>query len=153
MTTIWNPDDMAKAAFHEAGHAVVAWSLCLRVEHIELDLANNSGHAEIANADEVVHQVVISYAGFEAEEMFKGPAAFVRAEDDFKRAEEDLKNELAQQYLKDLYSPEGRWLQVTCRECARDWLRMREVQVRRIAEELLNPPNKIDRARFELLMR
>jgi ATP-dependent Zn protease len=108
MTTIWNPDDMAKAAFHEAGHAVVAWSLCLRVEHIELDLANNSGYAEIANADEVVHQVVISYAGFEAEEMFKGPAAFVRAEDDFKRAEEDLKNELAQQYSKDLYSPEGR---------------------------------------------
>ena len=40
----------------------------------------------MAPAEEAVHRVAVSYAGFEAEDMFKGPAAFGRAEDDFKRA-------------------------------------------------------------------
>ena len=75
----------------------------------------------------------------------------MRTEDDFKRAEEDLKNELAQQYRKDLRSPEGRWLQATCRRRARDWLSMREGEVRCAAKELLKPPHKIDAAKFAQL--
>jgi Peptidase M50B-like len=50
---------MAKAAFHEAGHAVVAWSFCLSVEHIELDVRNNSGHVKMAPPEEAVHRVAV----------------------------------------------------------------------------------------------
>jgi peptidase M50B-like protein len=153
MATIWDPVDMEKAAFHEAGHAVVAWSLCLTVDHVELDVANNSGHARIADAEDAVHRVAVSYAGFEAEDMFKGPAAFVRAEDDFTRADEELTKGLRQQFKKGLYPPEGRALQIACRTCAQDWLRMHEAKVRRVAERLLQPPHKIDGATFEQLMR
>jgi Peptidase M50B-like len=59
VTTTWDPDDMAKAAFHEAGHAVVAWSFCLSVEHIELDVRNNSGHVKMAPPEEAVHRVAV----------------------------------------------------------------------------------------------
>ena len=149
----WEPHDMAAAAFHEAGHAVVAWSFCLRVDHVELDVANNSGHARIADAEDPTHRVVVSYAGFEAEDMFKGPAAFVRAEDDFKRAEEELINYLRRQARKSLYSPEGRRLQADCRACAQDWLSMNKARVERAARELLKPPHKISKAKFIQLMR
>ena len=144
---------MEKAAFHEAGHTVVAWSLGLKIDHVELDVANNSGHGRITVAEEVTHQVVVRYAGFEAEDMFKGPAAFMRAEDDFTRADEELTKELRHKFKKSLYSPEGRSLQIACRTCAQDWLRMYEAKVRRVAERLLQPPHEIKRERFEQLMR
>jgi hypothetical protein len=115
MATDCDPDDMEKAAFHEAGHAVVAWSLCLTVGHVELHVANNSGHARIADAEDALHRVAVSYAEFEVEDMFKGPTAFVRSEDDFTRADEELTKELRQQFKKSLYSPEGRALQIACR--------------------------------------
>jgi ATP-dependent Zn protease len=152
MTATWDPEDMAKAAFHEAGHAIVAWSLCLTVDHVELDVANNSGHAGIAAAEDAAHRVAVSYAGFEAEDMFKGPAAFARAKDDFKRAEHELTNYLRGQVGKGLYSPEGRRLQVDCRACARDWLSMHKAKVERVAEELLKPPHKICKSRFAQLV-
>jgi ATP-dependent Zn protease len=87
----WDREDMEKAAYHEAGHAVVAWSFDLVVGSVHLDVANNSGHAKIADAhrlEDVTHRVAVSYAGFEAEDTFKRPAVFVRAQDDFDRASE-----------------------------------------------------------------
>jgi hypothetical protein len=148
----WDGEDMEKAAYHEAGHAVVAWSFDLMVGGVYLDVANNSGHANIADAQDATHQVAVRYAGFEAEDMFKGPAAFVRAEEDFKRADEELKNELAQRFAKGLYSPEGRQLQAACRACAQEQLRKHKAKVRRVAEELLQPPYEMGRAKFEQMM-
>jgi hypothetical protein len=153
MATDWDVVDMDKAAFHEAGHAVVAWSLKLIVDYIELDLAKKSGHARIADAKDAAHQIAVRYAEFEAEDMFRGPAAFVRAECDFKNADEDLKNVLAQQHLRSLYSPKGRALQIACRTCAQERLREHKDKIRRVAERLLQPPHKIDGATFEQLMR
>ena len=41
--TDWDPDDMAKVAVHEAGHAVVAWPFGLPLKRIYLDLATQRG--------------------------------------------------------------------------------------------------------------
>jgi hypothetical protein len=151
----WDREDMEKAAYHEAGHAVVAWSFDLVVRSVHLDVANNSGHAKIADADrleDVTHRVAVSYAGFEAEDMFKRPAVFVRAQDDFDRASEALKNALANQFGKGLSSPEGRRLQAACRARAQDRIIEHEAKVRRVAKELLQPPYEIGRAKFEQMM-
>jgi hypothetical protein len=156
MAADWAPDDMEKAAFHEAGHAVVGWSFGVKVHDVYLDVANNSGAMRAPPEplpDDVTHKVAIWYAGFEAEYMFKGPAVFVRAEGDFKRADEDLKNALANKFYTGLYSPQGRQLQAACRTCAQERLREHEARVRRVAEALLQPPHKIDAAKFEQLMR
>jgi hypothetical protein len=53
---------MAKAAFHEAGHAVVAWSFGLVVHGVYLDVANNSGGMQILPEplpDDVTHRIAI----------------------------------------------------------------------------------------------
>ena len=46
MVTDWDPDDMAKCAYHEAGHAIVAWSFNLVVQRVYLDVGENSGGTE-----------------------------------------------------------------------------------------------------------
>jgi len=154
MAADWDPADMEKAAFHEAGHAIVAWSLDLQVDGIYLDLAGNSGHAMIAPAKDRIQQATVWYAGFEAEDIFKGPAAFVRAEDDFQSAYDHLTTELREKFgpRKMLYSPEGRRLQVSCRACAQELLRQHKDRVERVAKELLQSPHEIKRERFEQLM-
>jgi hypothetical protein len=78
--------------------------------------------------------------------MFNGQAPFVRAEDDLMRADANLKKAL------NLYSPEGRRLQVACRACAQERLREHKGRVQRVAERLLQLPHKIDGATFEQLM-
>lgn len=151
MATTWDHKDMEKAACHEAGHAIVAWSIGLVVRSIHLDFANNSGHAEIADAEDVTHRVAVSYAGFEAEDMFKGPAVFVRAKDDFERACEVLKTALAQKFGKGLCSPEGRQFQAACRAFAQKRSRKHKAKVRRVAKHLLQH-HHVDRATFEQMM-
>jgi ATP-dependent Zn protease len=154
MATGWDPVDMEKAAFHEAGHTVVAWSLSLIVHHVELDVTGNSGRARIDDAKDVTHQVAVRYAGFEAEDMFKGPAVFVRAEEDFLWANEELTKKLREEFgqRKMVQSPEGRRLQVTCRALAQKWLRKHKDKVKRLSEALLLPPHKITREQFEQMM-
>jgi len=73
---------MEKVAFHEAGHAVVAWSLGARPTRIYLDLEKQGG--EVISAVEptrlcIVQQIAFHYAGPVSEEIFKGPASSRRA--------------------------------------------------------------------------
>jgi hypothetical protein len=58
------------------------------------------------------------------------PGRFRESRRDFKRADEELKNELAQRFWKGLYSPEGRRFQVACRACAQEQLRKHKAKVR-----------------------
>jgi ATP-dependent Zn protease len=149
----WDPEDKERAAYHEAGHTVVAWSFGLPVHHVELNVTGNSGRACIDVAKDVAQQVAVRYAGFEAEDMFKGPAAFVRAEDDIMRADEELTKELREKFgqRETTGSPEGRRLQVTCRALAQERLRKHKAKVKRVAEELLEH-HEIKRARFKQLI-
>lgn len=84
MATTWDPIDMEKVAFHEAGHAVVAWLFGLRLKRIYLDLETEGGGAPaVAPAGlGLVQRIVILYAGTVSEEIFKGPAVFRRSIED-----------------------------------------------------------------------
>jgi hypothetical protein len=62
-------------AFHEAGHAVVAWSLGLGVRAVRISDDDASGAAEIACADlSLIEQIALCSAGIAAENAFECPA-------------------------------------------------------------------------------
>jgi hypothetical protein len=63
-------------AYHEAGHAVVAWSLGLSVGAVRVSDDDASGGAEIGPADHLllIEQIAVRSAGIEAETAFKCPA-------------------------------------------------------------------------------
>ena len=60
-------------AYHEAGHAVVAWALGLPVRTIRVRVDYAGGDAEIGPADHLslIEQVAICSAGSAAEEVFE----------------------------------------------------------------------------------
>jgi ATP-dependent Zn protease len=63
-------------SYHEAGHAVVAWSLGLHVEAISVRSEDAGGGAKISNADHLslTEQIAVQYAGYAAERVFECPA-------------------------------------------------------------------------------
>jgi ATP-dependent Zn protease len=77
-------DGLRGVAYHEAGHAVVALALDLRVTRVENFHANNSGETDAENADHlpIADRIAIFVAGIQANKMFKVPihgrAAFSR---------------------------------------------------------------------------
>ena len=60
------------AAYHEAGHVIVARKLGLQVAEIEIG-DDGSGHAQISPADHLSRgdQIALCVAGIEAQELFK----------------------------------------------------------------------------------
>jgi len=147
----WDPIDMEKAAFHEVWHAVVAWSFNLVVHRVYLDIANNSGGMQTPSSppNDVTHRNAISYAGFEAENIFKGPASFLRADDDRTRAWGVIANAIAP---RNIFSLEGRRLEIASRACAQERLREHTKKLRQVAKRLLKSPHEITREQFEQLM-
>ncbi|MFO1108247.1 MAG: hypothetical protein U1E61_03575 [Bradyrhizobium sp.] len=69
--------DLRGAAFHEAGHAVVASALGLIVSRIEIGIGGDDakGEADIQNAHglPLVDQLAICAAGIEAQAIFAAP--------------------------------------------------------------------------------
>lgn len=63
-------------AFHEAGHAVVAWSLNLPVVAVRVSDDDASGGTETGPADHLplIEQIAVRFAGFAAEGVFECPA-------------------------------------------------------------------------------
>jgi ATP-dependent Zn protease len=68
-------DGLRGAAYHEAGHAVVALALGLRVERVEIFDEDNSGSADVEPAKHLplVDRLAICLAGINANHMFKAP--------------------------------------------------------------------------------
>ncbi len=69
-------DYLRGMAFHEAGHAVVAWSLNLRVESIyirEIDAGDSATNTEPPDHLCLMDQLATLAAGVEAERAFKSP--------------------------------------------------------------------------------
>ncbi len=145
----WDPDDKERVAFHEAGHAVVAWSFDLTVEGIYLDLVNQSGHTEIS-ADEghlqPFEQIAKWYAGCEAEETLRPPVNWDRGRDDRFRIGQIL----------DKHTPgetrERQELREQGRACAVARLLKYETEVREVARHLVEH-HHLDWVRFEEIMR
>ncbi|WP_375304111.1 hypothetical protein WI560_16910 [Bradyrhizobium sp. A11] len=69
--------DQRGAAFHEAGHAVVAWALGLAVERVEIainaDDAKGAADIEYNPALDLIDQIAICAAGLEAQRLFDAP--------------------------------------------------------------------------------
>jgi len=156
MATDWDPDDMAKVAFHEAGHAVVMWLLSVPIKRIRLDLNTQGGSvdpnvdAEVAARQSLLEVMAARYAGPIAESMFGGPPnqnTERRAEDDDEWAGWQLnKNGVAPS------GADGQSLKTRGRSWAEELLRRHESRVRQIAKRLLQPPYKITREQFEQMM-
>jgi hypothetical protein len=143
----WDPSDKEKTALHEAGHAVVAWSLDAPVKGVYLDLENESGHTDADSADlEPVKQIAIWLAGFEAERIFKPPAKPRRALGDRYRVRKILEGNKTPEDTS-----EGQELREQRRACAEALLRQHEARVRRVAHHLMEH-HSIDRVAFEAMM-
>jgi len=151
MATTWDPIDMEKVAFHEAGHAVVAWALGARPTRIYRGLEKQDG-AAISEVDLthpcIVQQIAFHYAGPVSEEIFKGPASRHRCSGDHLNV-----HVLLQKNGTPEEEPEGQALQIRTYALAEKLLRRHEAKVARVAEALLPPPHEIDGAKFEQLMR
>jgi ATP-dependent Zn protease len=65
-------DDLRSVAFHEAGHAVVALALDLKVARVEIVQDDYSGGTDIENSDHLplMDRIAICVAGMNAAEMF-----------------------------------------------------------------------------------
>jgi Peptidase M50B-like len=151
MATTWDPVDMEKTAFHEAGHAVVAWSLGARRTRIYLDLEKQGGEAISAVAPTrlcIVQQIAFHYAGPVSEKIFKGPASSPRA-----RADHMNVHVLLEKNGTPEEEPEGQALQTRAYALVEKLLRRHEARIGRVAKRLLQPPHKMNPARFKRLMR
>jgi hypothetical protein len=75
--TVKPSDELLGAAFHEAGHVVVAKFLGLHVSEVEIGMGGDdaSGRAKIGCADQLsfIDQIALCAAGLEAQEMFDAP--------------------------------------------------------------------------------
>ena len=140
MATTWDPIDMEKVAFHEAGHAVVQWLFGLSPKRIYLDLETEGGAAVAPASPCLVQQVAIFYAGTAAV---------------FRRSIEDRMNVhvLLEKNGTPEEEPEGQALKARGCSWAEKLLRKHEARVRRVTKRLLLPPHKMNPARFKQLMR
>jgi hypothetical protein len=79
MTPAWDPVDMEKVAFHEAGHAIVGWLFGLPLAYIYLDLEKEGGETAHRKSRSLclVQQIATFGAGTVAEEIFKVPPCLV----------------------------------------------------------------------------
>ena len=122
------------AAFHEAGHAVVAWSLGLQVGDIAIGIDGDDakGGAQIA-ADQhhlsVIDRVAICLAGLEAQAHFESPTHPYAGIRDFDRVRQIIG--------EDISEDESSALRNAGFERAREKIIENEVQYRRLADRLL----------------
>lgn len=70
-------DALRSVAYHEAGHAVVALALGLRVARVEIFAEDYSGGTDIADAHNLplVDQIAVCVAGMNAEQLFDATAS------------------------------------------------------------------------------
>jgi hypothetical protein len=144
--------DLEKAAYHEAGHAVVAWSFGVSVSGIYLDLQNESGHTDAPSHKhmniDIARRIAFCLAGLRAEDAFAAPGRPAKAAFDLGNVWEMLRDNGTP---KD--TPEGKALRNQGRDCADKQLRKHAARVASVAKRLLKPPHKMNPARFKRLMR
>jgi hypothetical protein len=154
MATTWDPVDVEKAAYHEAGHTVVAWSFGLPLARVYLDLEKEDGGvdylAERFDRLCLLQQIVFHYGGPVLENIFRGPASSKRCSGDHVNVHVLLEKNGTP---KEEPEGEGQALQTRAYSWAEKLLRRHEARAGRVAERLLQPPHKLSTARFKQLMR
>jgi hypothetical protein len=70
-------DDFRSAAYHEAGHVVVAWALGLEIGNAEIGVNedDSAGRVEIETDEDMplVDKIAVCVAGLEAQQIFNAP--------------------------------------------------------------------------------
>jgi ATP-dependent Zn protease len=88
-----NSDEMG-AAYHEAGHAVVAWALGLKVGQLAIaiggDDAKGSADIEHDHASPMIDRIALCVAGIDAQELFEAPTHEYAGMGDFGKVNELL---------------------------------------------------------------
>jgi ATP-dependent Zn protease len=82
-------DERRGAAIHEAGHAVVAWALGLRVHWVQIGIPSDLA-AGVANFDEkpstsLIDRIALCAAGGIAERAFNAPTNGIATRDDVRK--------------------------------------------------------------------
>jgi hypothetical protein len=135
-------------AYHEAGHAVVAWSFGLPVVAISVAADDASGGAQIgvANHLDLTKQIAVAAAGYTAENVFGDAAHYLAPIDDYDRIRKLLEdNGVAE-------GPEAQTLRLKGANLADEILRAHEAKVIRLAEKLAQN-GSVDGIGFLRLMR
>jgi ATP-dependent Zn protease len=136
-------------AFHEAGHAVVAWSLNLRVESVcirEIGAGDSATKTDPPNDLSLIDQLATLAAGLEAERMFNCPLHEHAGDRDRLMA-----ITLVQEHHVGLAPDEVQSHLAAGRARARELLLEHKERVIRIAEHLLDV-RQVDAAEFLGLM-
>jgi ATP-dependent Zn protease len=134
-------------AYHEAGHAVVAWSLGVPVKAISVSADDASGGAEIGSAEHLLlmEQVAICSAGMAAAEVFGHSTHELAASCDRKRIMDLIKAHGVSEEAR------GPALRYEAYSFARDRLEAHRGKVVTLAE-LLVQRGRIEAAEVRLLL-
>jgi ATP-dependent Zn protease len=124
--------DQRGAAFHEAGHAVVAWVLGLAIGRVEIAIGADDakGEADIEDAVKLslLDQLAICAAGLEAQELFDAPTHEGAGWGDYGQMVELLKDLSGDEQLAMLHNGHQR---------AFDLVAMNRAKIERIATALI----------------
>jgi ATP-dependent Zn protease len=124
--------DQLGAAYHEAGHAVVAWALGLKVGRmaIAIDGDDAKGAAEIEDDHQspLIDRIAVCVAGMDAQHLFEAPTHEYAGMDDFGKVYE---------LLSDFDEGAGRDLRSAGFQRARDLLTLHKNKVVSLAQALM----------------
>ena len=134
-------DGLRGAAYHEAGHAVVALALGLQVARVEI-FGTDLGATDVAPTDHLplVDRLAIAVSGINANHMFKAPMSMSASNGDRGRVLE---------LVRDISKAESYTLREQGHQRAWDLLRLHRASVEHIAAQLL-AERKIDLTGFVL---
>jgi ATP-dependent Zn protease len=139
-------NDRIGAAYHEAGHAVVAWTLGLQLAEIAIAIDGDeaAGTTTVGSDDHltVFDRVVINLAGLEAQEIFEAPTHEHAGLGDFGKII-DL--------LDDVSEDESRLIRIAARAQAREIILANRAKVARVANHLMTN-ERIDGTTFLALI-
>jgi hypothetical protein len=125
-------DKLRGAAFHEAGHVIVARELGLPVGEIAIGIDEEAkGRTDIGSAHHLplIDQIALCVAGVVAQALFNWPAPSFVGADDYARVIELVDRMTDDKSLKLRHAGYAR---------ARDILERRADEVERLAKQLLN---------------
>ena len=122
-------DDLRGAAYHEAGHVMVARFLGLTIGKIEIE-EDGSGRADISSAEHLplIDQVALCVAGMEAQALFNCPTHERVAFSDYGKVSE---------LVAGLTEEESREIRNSAYLRALEILKGRLPEVQRLAEQLI----------------
>jgi ATP-dependent Zn protease len=136
-------NDRIGAAYHEAGHAIVAWVFGLTIAEVAIGIDGDdaAGRTKIIGTDDhltVFDRVVLNLAGLEAQEIFEAPTHDNAGLGDFAKII-DL--------LYDVSEEESAKIRAAARQRAHEIILANRSKVARLAQRLLTDES-IDGATF-----